>query len=502
MTQSTSTRLLAIAIDAAESTFVRRLIDDGEMPALASLLREGTWLRVKSPAYLGSGSVWPTFMSAKSPEVHGVYGEWLWDARTMSLSRYHGNDVTPFWKAFSDENISLGILDVPFMPLIGLTNGFEISEWGPHDILEGRMRLAPESVAPTVAKHSPHPMQNRLQLSGPDDYRNLEALGNVCLQGIQQRGNLARDLLTRTEPQFAIITFTEIHRSSHYLWHKVEPEHALYLEKGFDELSATHPSAVEIFREVDQQIEGVIAAAGENVRVVVFSLHGMKPAHGIPAFLPELLCEKRFARMPGWREQEWKERAMTAFGAVKQSLPPGLKKLYYKAMPPTITHQLAQPTMLPLYDWSRTRAFALPTDQHGWIRINLSGREVRGIVPQEEYQEICDDLEDVLRKLRSDNGDVLVSEIIRTSKDVTCAMHQRLPDLIVHWSDRVFASDLRLAGSIIQPEFAGRKYVGQHALEGFCIAPALDSGAEREIRAEEMHLLFSQLLNRNAPSPS
>src|SRR5919106_1293602 len=114
MTQSISTRLLAIAIDAAEPTFVRHLIDEGEMPTLASLLREGTWLRVKAPANVGSGSVWPTFMSGLSPEVHGVYGEWLWDACTMSLSRYQGNDVTPFWKAFSNENISLGILDVPF----------------------------------------------------------------------------------------------------------------------------------------------------------------------------------------------------------------------------------------------------------------------------------------------------------------------------------------------------------------------------------------------------
>ena len=502
MTQSTSTRLLAIAIDAAEPTFVRRLIDEGEMPALASLLREGTWLRVESPAYVGSGSVWPTFMSGQSPEVHGVYGEWLWDARTMSLSRYHGNDVTPFWKAFSDEDISLGLLDVPFMPLIGLTEGFEISEWGPHDILEGRMQLAPESVAPTVARHSPHPLQNRLQLSGPDDYRNLEALGNVCLQGIQQRGNLARDLLTGTQPQFALITFTEIHRSAHYLWHQVESDHPLYLEKGFHELRATHPSAAEIFREVDRQIDAVIKAAGKDVRVVVFSLHGMKPAHGAPAFLPELLCEKRFARMPGWRDQKWKERATAAFGNVKQSLPPGLKKLYYKAMPPTITHQLARPTMLPLYDWSRTRAFALPTDQHGWVRINLRGREARGIVPQEKYQETCDELEDLLRNLRSDTGDIMVSDIVRTSNDVTCAMHRRLPDLVVHWSDRVFASELRLAGSDIQPEFAGRKYVGQHSLEGFCIAPALDSRTEREIRAEEMHLLFSRLLHRNAPSPS
>ncbi len=502
MTQSTNTRLLAIAIDAAEPSFVRHLIDEGEMPALASLLRAGTWLRVKSPAYVGSGAVWPTFISALGPRVHGVYGEWLWDTGTMSLSRYQGNDVTPFWKAFSDENISVGILDVPFMPLIGLTKGFEISEWGPHDILEGRVRLAPESVAPTVAQHSPHPLQNRIQLSGPEDYRNLEALGNVCLQGIQKRGNLVRDLLTKEQPQFAIITFTEVHHSSHYLWHKAQPENPVYANNGVAQLEATRPSVREIFRELDCQINQLITAAGPNALVVIFSLHGMRPARGVPVFLTEWLCEKGFATMPEWRDQKWRERATAVFGATKHAMPQWLKKIYYKTLPSTVTHQLARPTMLPLYDWSRTQAFSLPTDQHGWIRINLRGREARGIVPPEAYQKTCDQLEDLLRNLRSENGELVVSDVIRTSNDVTSAMHQRLPDLIVHWSDSVFVSELRLAGSNIEPEFDGRKYVGQHALEGFCIAPEFDSSDAQEIRAEEMPLLFSRLLHRNPPSPS
>jgi hypothetical protein len=58
-----------------------------------------------------------------------------------------------------------------------------------------------------------------------------------------------------------------------------------------------------------------------------------------------------------------------------------------------------------------------------------------------------------------------------------------------------------LAGSNLEPEFDGRKYVGQHALEGFCIAPRFDSNAH-EIRVEDMPLLFSQLLHRNPSSPS
>ena len=54
MDHTNGRRVLAIAVDAAEPTFVRHLIDRDEMPALKSLLSSGKWLRVKSPAGVGS----------------------------------------------------------------------------------------------------------------------------------------------------------------------------------------------------------------------------------------------------------------------------------------------------------------------------------------------------------------------------------------------------------------------------------------------------------------
>jgi len=106
-------------------------------------------------------------------------------------------------------------------------------------------------------------------------------------------------------------------------------------------------------------------------------------------------------------------------------------------------------------------------------------------------------LESELRNLRSADGEPLVSNIVRTSAGVEDALNQRVPDLIVHWSDAVFVKPLRLCGSQVEAKFDGRKYVGQHGLEGFCVAPdAFDYGDE--IRAEEMQALFSRLLQPGA----
>lgn len=493
--QSNRAPVLAIAVDAAEPTFVRRMIEQDEMPALKSLLARGRWLRVVSPAKIGSGSVWPTFISGRDPSVHGVYGEWLWDSTTMSLNRNHGNNLEPFWKQIAGTGTSVGILDVPFMPMIGLAKGFEISEWGPHDILEARTQVTPENVAPIIERNSPHPLQKRIQLDGPDDYRNLQLLGDACLQGIKLRGETARTLLAATSVGFALIAFTEIHHSAHYLWHTVEPSHRVYSRNGVGGLAETTPTQKEIFHELDQQIGALVEATGSDTRVIVFSLHGMRPAHGTPAFLPDLLCEIGLAKLADWKSQPWRGRALSLFGHLKRALPAPLRTIYYQLTPPNLTFKLARPTMLPAYDWSRTKAFALPTDQHGWIRINLEGRESAGIVPRDQYEILCDELEQIFRQLSSVDGEPLVRDVIHPSKTVDAAMSQRLPDLVIHWADGVFAPDLRIAGSNLSPQFISLKYMGQHGLEGFCIVSKPDAWPEDHVRAQDMHLLIKQLLN-------
>ena len=493
MSLNNKRRVLAIALDAAEPTLVRRLIDQGGMPALRSLLARGRWLRVASAADIGSGAVWPTFITGAKPQTHGIYGEWLWNGESMNLTRYAGDDLNPFWKSLADAGISVGILDVPFMPVVGLASGFEVSEWGPHDIVKDKTISGPASVAKIVSEYSPHPLQSRVQIEGPHDYESLQALGEICMRGIKARGELARRLIKETDPQFAIVAFNEIHRSAHYLWRAVEPNHAIYSQNGFAELRATKPGLNEIYRAIDREIGELIAGLAADAFVTVFSLHGMRPTHGTPAFLPELLCEMGFARMKSRRDQNWSDRPKAWFGAFKRRTPAGLKKLYYNTLPARVTHQLARPNMMPLYDWPHTRAFSLPTDQNGWVRLNLVGREAEGVVARENYQETCEAIEERLRNLRTENGEALISEVFRTADDVAAAQDQRLPDLVIHWADAVFTT-ARIADSQTKLEFAGRKYVGQHAREGFCIVPTDAPLGEEKIRAEDFHALFTSAL--------
>ncbi|HET7112552.1 MAG TPA: alkaline phosphatase family protein, partial [Pyrinomonadaceae bacterium] len=410
--------ILAIGIDSAESTLVRQMIERDEMPALRSLLDAGRWLEVQSPSRIGSGAVWPTFLTGKEPTAHGIYSEWKWLPETMSLRRYEGHHLTPFWKELAQQGVSVGVFDVPFAPPVGVTHGFEVCEWWAHDSTAAGLRTGPARIRSLVTEAPAHPLSaNRFFTSTPERKTNLQDLAAACSEGARLRSALVQRLIGETNPQVAVVVFPELHHAGHQLWHTVAPEHGVY-----NGLNANGDAFLrDVYRAVDQQIGGLVHYVGNGTAVMVFALHGMRPALGFPAFLGALLCERGYSSMESWRSQTWTKRALSLFAATKRRAPLPLKQLYYRVAPITTTYKLARPTMLPAYDWQKTRAFSLPTDQYGWIRINLIGRESQGIVAPDEYEKLCTELEQMLLSLASEDGKLLVEDVTRTAADAASA---------------------------------------------------------------------------------
>jgi len=482
--------VLAIGIDAAESTMVRRLIEQNEMPALGSLLAESKWLELRSPSLIGSGCVWPTFLTGEEPTVHGIYSEWKWLPETMNLRRYEGHHLTPFWQSLAEQGVSLGIFDVPFAPPVGITRGFEVCEWWAHDSTGAGLRAGPEEIRSFVQKSPPHPLSaNRFVTVTPDSKNNIEKLAGACCAGARLRGLLARRLISETNPQLSVVVFPEIHHAGHQLWHTIGRDHPIY-DGLQDDDTSYQPLLKDVHRAIDEQI-GELIGSGAGA-VMVFALHGMRPALGFPDFLGPLLCERGFSELAAWRSQSWTTRALSVFAAAKRNTPAPLKKLYYRMTPSSATYKLARPTMLPAYDWQNTRAFALPTDQYGWIRVNLMERESEGIVPCGEYEKLCSELIEMLSMLASETGELLVEDVTRTAASAESARVNPLPDLVVHWRDAAFASSLKIKGSKVPAQMVSKKSTGQHASAGFCIYRGKeDAGLDGVIAAKDLWRLIA-----------
>lgn len=195
-------------------------------------------------------------------------------------------------------------------------------------------------------------------------------------------------------------------------------------------------------------------------------------------------------RVDDWSGLSWSGRAQSLIAGIKSRVPAGLKGLYHKNVPQRIAYKLAQPTMIPAYDWNQTRAFALPTDQHGWIRINLAGRESKGCVTPGRYEETCCEIEETLSAVVTEEGRPLVRGVMRTARTVEEALKASLPDLVVHWHDAAFELPMRIRGRLLEAHPAAAGQTGQHAPEGFCIWKGAAAAAPETIPATNLHQML------------
>jgi predicted AlkP superfamily phosphohydrolase/phosphomutase len=463
--------VLAIGIDAAEPALVRTLAERGEVPVLQGLLASGASGPVASPAHIGSGAVWPTFVAGASPSEHGIHSFWSWDAARMGVYPAPVDHLAPFWRRAAAAGRTVGILDVPFAPRPLATRGFEIAEWGAHDAILGRMHVAPASLAARVrAIGGEHPMTGPLDATagGPGSDGVLAG----CLAGAGQRARLAEHLLREEAPELLLAVFTEVHRASHVLWHTAAPG---------------APGLVDLYREVDRHLGRLAAAAGDEAAVLVFSLHGIRATRGVPGLLDPLLRAVGLAA--AGRE--------SAVSTLKRRMPSGVKRLYHRLVPRAMTLEVARSGLTPRYDWARTRAFPLPTDQHGWIRVNLAGREAEGIVPPARYGATCAEIEVLLGDLRTGDGEPVVHRVIRTAGDDPATAPARLPDLIVHWAPRANAGPFRLRTPALACELGAPRLTGQHAPDGFWVLRSPRAGGPetgRRLAAEALGQVLLDLV--------
>jgi predicted AlkP superfamily phosphohydrolase/phosphomutase len=129
-----------------------------------------------------------------------------------------------------------------------------------------------------------------------------------------------------------------------------------------------------------------------------------------------------------------------------------------KAIGPRLTAALTARASFAGVDWSRTRVFALPSDHHGQLRVNLRGRERDGIVDPADARPLLEEVARGLSTFRDDDGSPTVEavEFMDDLVGVDAPERDRLPDAIVRWAPRA-ATPLRWVES---PELGRVERVG------------------------------------------
>mgnify|MGYP001792469872 CR=1 FL=1 len=271
----------------------------------------------------------------------------------------------------------------------------------------------------------------------------------------------------------------------------------------------------EVFQAIDQEIGNMLTHIADDTYTVIFSGHGMQAnALDVPSMmmLSEFMHRWHFgepALAPGqlnqplpepetnysqhWKHEIWNRRAATATGldspTEQQANGAPLSWMpanWYKPL------------------WPQMRAFALPSYSEGQIRINLKGREARGLVDIGEYDALCQALCEQLEQLtNARTGKPMVRKISRTRQHPLESSPNAAPaDLLVHWDESgpTDAVDHPLIGRIGPvPYFR----TGGHRSHGFLMTkgPGIEAGTRlAEGKATDIPATILTLMGISPPS--
>jgi predicted AlkP superfamily phosphohydrolase/phosphomutase len=427
--------ILMLGLDAAELTLIQRFMDEGKIPALARLRRQGCFGSLESPAVAYAGAVWPSFYTGRDVPWHGIFHNKLWrpDAMRCEVPDDRWLASRPFWEDLGERGHRLCIVDVPM--LLGEPrpiNGVYLGGWGTHDL------IAKGSWPATLwrelkRRHGPPVMP--VEHFGPQDATALVRLTDSLLAATQQMQRIACDLLERERWDFACVVFGATHRVGHYLWDLSQLDENTLSAEQRKRLSA---ALVDIYRAVDGAIAAVLEQIEPDTLVIAFAVHGMGPNPGWSDLAPDILdAALRSA------EREPKKGLLYS---LRRRLPFAWVRPVLKRLPMAVTDRLVSLWSSGMYDWKTTRQFPVPMDHAGYVRVNLRGRERDGIVAAgDDYDAVCATIERLFVGLR--DRDTLRPIAPRVERAYalapeTATHRDLLPDLIVPW-DGPRATDTR-----------------------------------------------------------
>ncbi|GIW46740.1 MAG: phosphodiesterase [Deltaproteobacteria bacterium] len=457
-------KLLIIGLDAGDPNFIKRWADEGYLPTIASIMKQGSWGLTSGPELISEHGVWVSLFSGISRGKHGYYYFRQLKPGTYDLESITGHDVDapPFWSRLLRGKKKAAIIDVPDTPLIKGLKGIQLLNWDIHDSWNPEYFSA-VSEPPEVLKEVRRRFGNKLPSleKHESSLREDRKIYNELIKRIPRKGALCRYILNQDSFDLIVLVFSESHMANHQFW-KYLPEISRGEEK--NELS----SAIrDVYQAIDREIARILDELTPEYNVFVVSSVGMEDDFPTTGLIEDFLKKLGYQITP-----EKKNSPLRPIDIARRIIPESLRIAISRHLPRETRESLMADIFRNGTDWKRTLAFAIPSAYTSFIRVNLHGREPQGTVkPGTEYHEMLNRLEADLRKLI--DPETKEPAVVRVSKTVeifNCPPHPVLPDIFVEWKPGRFMNRLLHPRAEItqkKPDFYRRS---DHSQNGFFAA--------------------------------
>ena len=478
--------IVVIGLDAFDPDLLERWCDEGHLPFLASLRAEGASTRIHSRADLFYAPVWLSFSTGVSPGRHGFYHVHHLDDAGRSVVPLDPERCRypPFWAHVSDPTTELAVLDVPKTPLAESVTGVQVAGWGEFHPTREAWSRPPEALREIRRRFGSYPLQRvRFAVESDADLH----LFHRMLEGIARKTEASRHLLER-RPGLLLTVFAEPHLAGHQLLHHADPGHWAHDPQAPPELFT---ALREVYARLDSALAELHRSAPEDATFLVVSLHGIRANFSGDALLSEVLTRLGFQAVRERGRDAGHGGAGGMLTRLRSRVPAGAREWVNETLlPEAVQRRLVSRLYLGGLDWSRTRAFRLPSgEQQSYLRLNVAGREPHGTVePGAARDALCAEIRaELARLVDPETGSPVVREVVEVAEVHRGEGLRELPDLVVKWVEGRPITAVSHPGFGVVTGGRSQPYKAQHAPDGFLIASG--RGIDREARLPEADCL-------------
>lgn len=289
-------RVLLIGIDGASPRVAFPMMDEGRLPNLAAIAREGVRGRLRSVLPLYSPRIWNTIATGRPTEQHGI-AAFVQKSETGEKHLYLSGDrrVPALWNILSDQGRSVGVVNwwTTYPP--ERIDGVMVSDHFFPEQIEMIKRTFEDERASHGALVHPESWQPRAQALLESSEAALAIgdpfAGNGAMPHWVNRDVLSRQYRTDAEvtrvalgviadhdPDVMLVFLPGIDRVSHWLWGNLEPaeKYPETLRPSDGERVAGAAALRRYYEYTDELIGLLVADYSPEDLVVVISDHGFE----------------------------------------------------------------------------------------------------------------------------------------------------------------------------------------------------------------------------------
>ena len=419
-------KVLVIGLDGATFELIEPWVEEGELPTFSRLMSEGSWGALKSTLPPLTVPAWAAMFTGKNPARLGLFG--LADRKKGEYSiggpPLSWEDLHPIWESAERFEREASVISVPTtsVPASGFSGNF-VAGTGP---------MIGKSVNDKLAQ--PDSLDNWLR---ERDYRLHLRPSDASRKSPEGKRQYLKDLERLTESRFEVggkLIEENWDLFIFSLFHTDMTQHIFW--KDYMSGGEFGDAILDYYKKIDEKLRSLLERIEGPFDLVMVSDHGHTR-------LEKEIDLNRFLVENGWMTMESEEEhKVTRRGIAEWLTKLGLKRAYKKVKELPGVNKLDEKLRdsVPLDEhssedvsWKDTVAYSYSL---AGVYLNLSGREPEGVVGENEYEGLREEIMEALAELKDpETGDLVVENVYKKEKVYAGPHLEDAPDILIDYKD-------------------------------------------------------------------